>query len=462
MTAPSPIPFGVQVSQGESPHLRMELSENMYAESNPDGAKGPVALLSTPGLELFASVGDGPIRGMLKVGASLYVVSGQELYEVAQDGSSVYLTDIGDTGPVTMITNRPVDGSARQVAIGTTGLAYAGSPSGGFTSLPEQGLTKMAYQDGYGLAVQAGTENLFISARDDLTSWSALDFTTVDSFPDSVVSLISDHREVWAFGEDTTEVYTNSGNPTFPFERVAFIEHGCVAPASAAKMENTVFWLDQDGVYSAQGYQPQLISTPAVAWEISLESSPQTAQAFTYSQAGHRFYCLTFPGRTLCYDMTTGLWHKRKSYNVDRWRVSSHERIWRKNLVGDYVHGRIYEMKRDIYTENGDLHIRKTVSPPLYAGGERMLLDQLTIDCQKGFGLVDGTANEIILDWTDDYGHTWSNSFAVSIGEVGEYEQETKFTGLGSFFQRSFRLTYSGNGPLTLTGVYGRMEILSG
>jgi hypothetical protein len=162
-----------------------------------------------------------------------------------------------------------------------------------------------------------------ITGLNDVTV-DALDVATAEGSPDNLVGLISDHRDLWLFGTDSTEVFFNSGNADFPFERIqgAFIEHGCAAKFSIAKMANTVFWLGQDDkgngiVLMAKGYQPQRISTHAVEQAIQSYGDISDAKAYTYQQNGHNFYVLNFSAAqtTWVYDLTTNLWHERVYMN---------------------------------------------------------------------------------------------------------------------------------------------------
>src|SRR5690606_39056829 len=119
-------------------------------EKGPEGAKGSVVLLGTPGLRLRATVGEGPIRGMRKLNNLLYVVSGDKLYSITKAGVVTELGGIDGSGPVSIINN------ATQLAITTSGPAYYFS-DGVVGSLPESDLSSATYQDGYGLYTQRNT-----------------------------------------------------------------------------------------------------------------------------------------------------------------------------------------------------------------------------------------------------------------------------------------------------------------
>lgn len=450
-----PIPLGVQQASPRSRALRVESVENLYAEKAPGPEKGQVALIGTPGLRLYRTVGDGPIRGMIQCDNLLYVVSGAYLYTVTSTGTTVELGGIGGSGPVQMAEN----GST--VVITTSGPAYYANSSV-VSLLPESGLNGCTYQDGYALFTQADTENLLWSPVDDLTDINALG-TQADALADKVKGLISDHRDVWVFGGTTIEIFANTGASVTPFVRTGggFVEHGCANGATIAKAENLVFWLGEDGrVYSAQGYAARPISTHAIEYEIGQEDFV-SARAYTYSQEGHTFYVLTFTGCTLSFDLSTGLWHKRRSKNLDRWRAECFAKAFSLPLVGDYENGKIYQLDLEYYSEDGDELIRRVICPPMFANGKRILVDELLLDIETGLGLVSGQGDDpiVILDWTHDGARTWSNEHWRSFGAIGEYAKRVHWYTLGSFKkERSLRFTISDPVPVRILGLYGRIE----
>lgn len=58
---------------------------NLFPEIIQEGGKEAAFLSRAPGLRLYRTVGNGPIRGMLAFGGDLYTVSGNELYKVSSD-----------------------------------------------------------------------------------------------------------------------------------------------------------------------------------------------------------------------------------------------------------------------------------------------------------------------------------------------------------------------------------------
>jgi hypothetical protein len=60
----------------------------------------------------------------------------------------------------------------------------------------------------------------------------------------------------------------------------------------------------------------------------------------------------------------------------------------------------------------------------------------LQLDCESGVGLngsssVQGSDPQIIMRWSDDGGHTWSNERWASMGAIGEYGKRVLWRRLG-------------------------------
>jgi hypothetical protein len=431
-------------------------------EQNPANAKSLVTLYGTPGLKSWLSgVGSGPIRGVHKMGAHLWVVSGNELYKIDSTKTKTLISGtIEKTGNVYMEDN------GFHVAIGVVGGKLYAADASGIIELPFGNMNGIAYQDGYLIYAQAGTEKIYISGIDDATTISALDYTTADASPDTLRGIISDHRELAAFGEDTTEFFYNSGNANFPFERAGggFMEHGCSAPGSIAKAENAIFWLGDDlAPYMATGYQAQTIAEPWVERLIEDVSDPTSAWGYTYRQAGHVFWVLTFSDLTLVFDMKTSMWHKRKSDGTDRWRANGHAYYRRKHIVGDFETGDLYELDLDTYTDNSDTIRREVMTSIAHSQGAGVICDEFFLDMETGVGLVSGQGSDpqVMLDWSEDDGVTWSNELWRSAGPMGERKHRAMWNRLGRFRKRTFRVAISDPIKVAILAAYVRIQPLN-
>lgn len=455
------IPFGRQAYQSRSLPISSQRCMNLYAEEQHPDAKDQLPLHGTPGTVLWATVGNGPIQAMEVMDGVLYVVSGGTLYSVNSAGTATSIGScVSGSGRVQMATN----GTHLVIVDGSKGYSY--SVSGGLAQITDAGFyasDTVTFQDGYFILNRNGTGQFYISGAYAVT-FDALDFATAEGDPDDLKAVISNSRELWLFGAETSEVWWNSG-AAFPFERYqgTFIEKGCAAAHSPAKIDNTVFWLGDDrGVYAATGYQPQKISTPAIDYAFSNYTTVGDAFAYTYSQEGHKFYVLTFPteNATWVYDLQSKLWHERATgYPFGRHVSNCYAHAYSKHLVGDWANGKIYYFDLDVYTDNGTQIIRDVISPTVHDSSNPLFMSKMQVDVESGVGLVtgQGSSPQAMLRWSDDGGRTWSNEHWSSMGAIGEYFYRVIWRKLGMFRSRIFWLRISDPVKVTIISAYAKI-----
>lgn len=428
---------------------------NLYPEmsqSGPGPSKSVAMLIGTPGLALWATLAGGPVRGLLRFSAAQAIaVVGGNVYSVTTAGVGTLLGTIGSgVGVVSMASN----GILVMIADGT-GL-WAVNVADSTVAALAYAADDVDFIDGYFVFNESGSGRYRITGLYS-TVIDPLKFGTAEGSPDPLVGLIVDHREVWLFGRDTTEVAFNSGNADFPLERIqgAFIEYGCAAVRSIAKMDSSIFWLGANDrghgtVQRADGYQPKRISTHALEFAIASYIRIDDAIAYTYQQEGHSFYVLTFPSgnATWVYDASTGLWHERAWRNpvdasLNRHRAQCHMAFAGENLVGDWETGKIYRLDLDTYTDNGDPLPRIRACPHLSADLKWQFFNSLQVDMEAGVGLTTGQGSDpqAMLQWSDDGGSTWSNEMWAAIGKIGERRTRVRWRRLGKSRGRGFRVT---------------------
>jgi hypothetical protein len=375
---------------------------NLYPEKSPDGT---ITLYGTPGLSLFTTAGNGPIRGITVAGSKAYVVSGATVYSVNTSGVCTSLGSIStSTGMVSMASNgieiQITDGTVKGyvITLATDTLAAISDPDfpGGVTN---------GFLDGFTLFNEPNTGKLWATSIYAAGVIDPLDFATAEGAPDDLVAILVDHREIWLFGERTVEVWYNSGAAEFPFERIngAFIENGCDAAFSAAKMDNTVFWLGSDDkgagiVWRADGYTPRRISTHEIENRIAGYATTSDAVAWTFQLGGHAFYVLTFPtgNETWAFDVSTETWHQWAYFDGNdfvRHRGSCHAFFAGKHIVGDHSTGALYELDADVYEDNGDTIARELISSHVRSGG-RAFYSELEVRMETGVGLLSGQGSD--------------------------------------------------------------------
>jgi len=434
-----------------------ELLVNVYPRKS-DGGKYPFTLMNTPGLAFFCELPTFPVLGLHNNKGRVFAVTPSKMYEVFKNGTFKELGDVDLNGRVVMEDN----GVQVVVVDGFKGFYYDANTNKveQITSEAFYPASTVTYQDGYFLFDRKGTGQFFISELLDV-AFDPLDFASAEGQPDNLIAILSDHREIFLFGTETIEVWYNSGASDFPFERNqgAFVEKGCGARYSVAKQNNTVYFIGSDlMVYQMTGYTPVRISTHAVEKTLK-DVDLSDAFAYTYQDEGHLFYVLTIPSRdiTWCYDISTGAWHIRQSYQFGRHQSNNAIFFDSKTLVGDFQNGRIYQMAGNFYTDDGEPVIREFVLPTVNNGREFLTVDSLEFDMGTGVGLIRGQGDdpELRVYFSKDSGKTYSESFKRGrIGKVGEYLTRAKVNRFGAARQFTFKVEISDPIPIDIGGAW--------
>lgn len=327
----------------------------------------------------------------------------------------------------------------------------------------------------------------------------ALSYGLKDGSPDDLVALIADHREVYLMGETSSEVWVDVGATPFPFQRIpgTSTQHGIAAPFSLYRLGNSFAYVSHNNRGQAQimqmnGYIPQRISTHAVENTL-VNQTIDDAIAWTYQLEGHEVYVVTFPsigtnGLTWAYDATTQMWHK--------WLYTADDNSYQRHrgnccavfqgmvLVGDYANGKIYQLDKTNFTDDGQNVRRLRRAPHLVSDFQRQYFDELQIQFQPGVGttglsqptgdiyvdspaiiypnatftiypfqtyIIGQQANlstnitttnpQAMLRWSNDGGSTWSKEYWVSIGKMGKYQNRAIWRRLGMARDRIFEVS---------------------
>jgi hypothetical protein len=439
---------------------------NLYPEATSEGGQTAGFLNRAPGLRLLATVGVGPIRGLWPVKDVLYVVSGSSFYSVDITYTATYLGSVSGTGPVSIADN----GVQIFIATNPDGYIY-NITTGVFAPITDPdfaGASTVGFLDGYFVFTQPNSQIFWITELYDGTSVDPLSFASTEGSPDNLVAVNVNHREAWLFGTNSVEVWYNAGTPDFPLQRIqgAFMEIGCAAIYSTAKLDNTVFWLGRDMrgrgiVYRASGYSGVRVSTHAIEFAIQSYGNISDAIAYTYQQEGHSFYVLIFPSAnaTWVYDVATGLWHERGGFSDGLFtrHISNCQAAFNSEIiVGDYQNGNLYAFDLNVYADNGAIQkwLRSWRALPTGANNlHRTTQHNLQLNCESGVGLNDGQGNDslVMLRWSDDGGHTWSNEHWRSMGRIGETGRRVLWRRLGMTLKLRDRVyEVSGTDPVKI------------
>jgi hypothetical protein len=478
------IPFVGDAYAVLSPNLNCQTCINLYPVVDNRGGKTPMALYRTEGLRLFSDDNDTEYcaRGLFELNNNLYGVVDDKFYKFDHLGARVEKGVLKTTiGRVSIISN------GLQIGIfdGPNGYVYTFATDT-FEQIDSEnfkGCISATYQDGYGILPQPNTEIWYITDIFDFSTISALDFSSTNQSPDNLIASTSSHQELWFLNDNTTETWYDTGAAIFPFERrqTITVQYGCVSPFTLLTIDNSsLFWLARNKqsralVVRLNGYAPQVISNEAVNYAISTYETIDDAFAFSYERNGHLFYVLTFPtaDRTWVYDITTDMWHERRSTlnNEDprssdtrqgRWRANCYALFGGKHIVGDFESGKLYFLDPDIFDENGVEQIWERTTYHLADDQKWGTMNNLEVILQSGTGLVDGQGDDpqIMLQISKDYGHTFGQEKWRSSGKMGQYRRRVQWGAVGTARDWVFRIR--GSDPVFQAIIGARADLKAG
>lgn len=432
---------------------------NWYPEvdATKDGERGVIALYPTPGL-LTKFTLSGEVRGfnILPGGQTLLAVASNKVYSITTAYIATVVGTIGTTtGPVTITNN----GTSAYLTDGTARYYYTFG-SGTFSVIgdgPFTGGGVCGEVDNFIFYTNPDTNQFGCTNVNDVVS-NALNLGTKIGYSDNLVSIIADHRQLLLLGEVQSEKWVNVGTFPFPFAIIpgTSMQHGLQAVASVARLGEGIAFLALDDrgqatvvMWGASFPAPVRISTFAIENAIQSYAVTDDAIGYTYSQAGHEFYVLTFPTAdvTWCFDLSTQMWHRRAWRNPTDGTYHRH----RSNcavvfndeiLVGDYENGKVYALSQSTYTDDGDplpcVRRCKHITTDL----RWQFFSDLQIQFQPGVGLQTGQGSdpECILRWSNDGGSTWGNDHILKIGKAGQYTRRAMKRRLGKARDRVFEV----------------------
>ena len=431
---------------------------NAYFEPDESGnAKSQGMLVGTPGTKLFGALATSPVRALFFQNDRAFAVSGARLYEVFSDGTSSDKGAIANPGG-NATARMQANGYQILIQGGTSGYIYdlgantLTTIAGWISGVGASGITMI---DNYFLASEPATRNFYLSELNDGLVWNPLDLYVKEGRGDNILTIFSDHRELWVLGTQSTEVWWNAGgNIGSTFQRIqgAFLEVGCGAAKSPAKADNTILWLSQDErgsrmVWRASGYTAQRVSNFAVEYQMSTYSTVADAIGFTYTDRGHAFYALTFPtaNATWVLDIATGQWHQREWWDSvhatsNAIRGRTYCQAFGKHIVGDWQTGDLYELDQNTFTDydpfaaaNAELRTYRE-GPHLWTGNTRNAFHMFELFGQRGQDIPavgQGVDPVGLLSVSGDGGYTFGNEITIPLGALGQYKYRARSGPLG-------------------------------
>ena len=167
---------------------------------------------------------------------------------------------------------------------------------------------------------------------------------------------------------------------------------------------------------------------------------------------------------TLCFDLSTNLWHERAFLNEEcafvQDKVIDIMFLGGRHIGIDKEDGHIYLQSLDIYTDGENNITRERTFTHLFDENKRIRYSNLTVGFETGVGnQVDpGYDPQAVLYLSNDGARTWSGGYSKSIGKAGEYLKRVIWQRLGQARQKTFKVRVTSSNKIAITGAYFNVE----
>lgn len=400
---------------------------NAFAEKTPTGAPTKIILRRSPGLARVAKHGSNVhTRGFLDTGTvAIWILNDRAV----KFDSSFVISDLGalaGSTPVTMARNNAATNDF--VVVTDTGCfnLFTNSAPTAFADSDLPGTpTSVCDYNGY-FVWSFGDGRIFASDLNSV-SVSALSFNTEQGlFGRRVVRYAGN---LFYFGDKWTGVYKDVGSIPFPFAREVTIPRGIVGTHAVAGWEtgwsNELLWVGDDFVvYKLAGYTPQPVSTDDVSRDIQsavIAGDRSLIEAYVYMFESNAFWVLNCHERwTWEYNLNTGEWNQRMSYNRNNWKGMKSIRIFDKWLVGDEYSGELYEISGTYFLEGTDPLIWHVESGVIQNFPRGMIIPRASFNVTAGVGTFELSEDPLIeISWSLDGGYSYGKPVLRRLGGPG-------------------------------------------
>jgi hypothetical protein len=419
---------------------------NCYLETN---EQGELWVYKRPGTLEFQSQGAANARGLYYWQSDVYSIFAGTLY---RNGVSV-ATGLEQTGGTYRFSS--ILGATPKMVLGNGQKTYAYTVAGGLTSdlhtidvdFPLTTVKGIVYLNG-ATYVMDSTGQIWGSAINSVSvagDWTALNFIAAQAEPDQGVYLAKQLVYVVAFGQWSTEIFFDAGNPAgSPLGVVqgSQISYGCATAESVQDIDDRLFLISatKSGaiqVSMIEQLNHQVISTKPIDRLLQSSTLADVSSARLKIE-GHSFYIITLRdiNLTLVYDIAEGEWHQWTDTNGAYFKMmaytydSSHRHIFQHETDGklyyvdpSYKNDNTGKIIVDIYTPTFDANTRR-----------RKHLSMMSFVGDQDEGSI------LFIRSTDDDYKTWNNFRQVNLDQKDPY-----ITNEGTFTKRAYHFRHTAN-----------------
>lgn len=442
MKLPPRLPLVVSIRNRDRTLGKDSKLVNCYLETD---AQGELWVFGRPGLLEYSESPPGTGQGAYNWKGDVYFILNGTLYKngvtvpgsLDQTGGAYRFSQILGATPKLVFGN----GVKTYAYNGTTISADLHSIDTDFPLITVKGIV---YLNGATYVMNRNGEiwGSVVNSVDQPGDWSALNFIAAQIEPDDGVALAKQLVYVVAFGQWSTEVFFDAGNPTgSPLGNVqgSKISYGCANADSVREIDDRLFWISSTRSAGTQvsmmdQLNHQVISTKFV--DRLIQSSNLTSIISSQLKIdGHSFYLLTLKDKnlTLAYDLVENEWHQWTDTNGNYFPISDY------TYTSDHQHifqhesnGKLYYASPNYHTDDGDKIIRDIYTPSFDANTRR----RKTMGIMEFIGDQEPGSILYVRRSDDDY-KTWSNFRSVDLNK-----KKPMLTNDGTFAKRAYHFRH--------------------
>jgi hypothetical protein len=464
-----PIPLVGPTYTSRSLNVAAQVTKNFYIEVNqgsPDN-QNITAFQPFPGLKPWATTSAGIDRGLGVYDDELYKITGQSLYHVDSLGAETLIDTINGYGRC----NLTEDNFNLIIATGTTKpYSYDGAVVTLGTDVDLHTSNSVTYIKNRVVYDGIDGDVIFADLGTPLSVDSA-NITSADNKPDSSLAVYAFKDQLFVFSDLSITPYYNSGNDNPPYDIIqnAVQEIGLGAVHSISSNNNFMYFLGSDRQpYRMTGLQPQPIGNASIGRAIEGYETTDNAIGHCFTFDSQNFYLLSFPSHAT-WLFSEGAGWTNLTYGEDSPHlIGDYAYCYGKHLVSDRRNGNIYELDFDTYADNGETIFRQRDTAKISGKsfgmpGKEIFMERLEIVVERGVGLISGQGSDpqMMMQYSDDGGNTWSSERWASLGVMGEYSPMAPLVwdDLGSFYERMFRFKVSDPVKVVLISASADIEV---
>jgi hypothetical protein len=405
---------------------------NAFTEKTLQGAPSDTIIRRSPGLERIAVA---PIstaihtRGFLDITTEAIWILDEIVFKM---NKALELTQLGILSgklPVTTARNNAFPDKQNVVVteLGCFNLNVNSPPSAFADADLPLNPTSVCDIDGY--FVWSYADGRVFASDLNSVNVSALSFNTEQGL--NVRRVVRHAGRLYAFGDKWTGVYRNVGSIPFPFAREVTIPRGIVGTHAIAGWEagwaNQLVWVGDDFiVYRLDGYTPVAVSTNDVSravQEAVLAGDRDVLEAFVYMYEKNAFWVLNAHERfTWEYNLTTGEWNERQSFNKNNWKGMRSLRIFDRWLIGDEYTGDLWQINGTNFREGGDPLIWQVESGVVSGFPLGMIIPKSSFHLTSGVGNFKTVPEpRVEISWSLNGGASYGQPVLRRLGAPGHF-----------------------------------------